>query len=199
MSDNQLTLSMLGGLEADASGLPVSGVAREKLLSKFKEVATGEGLGAYDVGGRLLGFVGESLRKPLSGIMAEVWKQRKEMREIAEKGGDKRDVEGRIDLFDHSITWALHPSVELRANGVKLCTMPFDCDVDLALQGLQLLMKNGWITQIKAGKLTSTIKLEFKKVQLMPPCKKTIDLPHDFDLPNGGIRIVGESRSPAGT
>jgi hypothetical protein len=199
MPENQLTLSMLGGLESDISGLPVSGAAREKLLKSFTEAAAGEGLGAYDLGGRLLGFVGEALRKPLSGIMAEVWKQRREMREIAEKGGDKRDVEGKIDLYDHSITWAFHPSVELRANGVKLCTMPFDCDVDLALQGLQLLMKNGWITQIKAGKLTSTIKLEFKKVPLMPPCKKTIDLPHDLDLPNGGIRIVGDSRSPAGT
>lgn len=199
MPDNQLTLSMLGGLEADSSGLPVSGAAREKLLTKFKEAAAGEGLGPHDLGGRLLGFVGEALRKPLAGIMAEVWKERKEMREIAEKKGDKRDVEGKVDLFDHSITWVLHPSVELRANGATLCTMPFDCDVDLALQGLQLLMKNGWITQIKAGKLTSTIKLEYKKVELMPPCKKTVDLPRAFDLPNGGIRIVGESTSPPGT
>ena len=195
MPDNQLTLSMLGGLEADASGLPVSGAAREKLLKTFKEAAAGEGLGSYDLGARLLGFVGESLRKPVAGIMAEVWKQRKEMREIAEKGGDKRDVEGKIDLVDHSITCGLHPSVELRANGVKLCTMPFDCNVDLVLQGLQLLMKNGWITQIRAGKLTSTIKLEYKKVELMPPCKKTIDLPRAFDLPGGGIRIGGDSRS----
>src|SRR5207248_3233806 len=104
-------------------------------------------------GGRLLGFVGEALRKPVAGIMEEMWKQRKEMRAIAEKGGDERDVEGKVDLFDHTITWGVHPSVELRANGVKLCTMPFDCEVDLTLQGLQLLMKNGWITQIKAGKL----------------------------------------------
>jgi hypothetical protein len=199
MPDNQLTLSMLGGLETDMSGLPVSGAAREKLLKTFKEAAAGEGLASHDLGGRLLGFVGEALRQPLAGIMAEVWKQRKEMREIAGKGDDKRDVEGKVDLVDHSITWALHPSVELRADGVELCTMRFNCDVDLTLQGLQLLMKNGWITKINAGKLTSTIKLEFKKVQLMPPCKKTIDLPHDFDLPNGGIRIVGESRSPAGT
>src|SRR5438045_3570346 len=120
MTDKQLTLSMLGGFEADMTGLPVSGAAREKLVEQFKEVAAGEGLGAYDVGGRLLGFVGEALRKPVAGIMEEMWKQRKEMREIAGKGGDERDVEGKVDLFDHTITWGVHPSVELRANGVKL-------------------------------------------------------------------------------
>jgi hypothetical protein len=199
MPDNQLTLSMLGGLEADASGLPISGADREKVLGKLREAAAGEGLGAYDLGGRLLSFVGESLRKPVAGIMGEVWKQRKELREIAEKGKDKRDIEGNVELYDHTISWALHPSVELRANGVKLCTMTFDCKANLKLEGVQLLIRNAWITQIKAGKLGSTISLEYKSVPLMPPCKKTIDLPKTFDLPGGGIRLGGETKAPTVT
>jgi hypothetical protein len=195
MSD--LTLSMLGGLEADSSGLPLSAADREKLLKKFHDAAAGEGLGAYDLGGRLLGFVGESLRKPLAGIVGEVWKQRKELREIAEKGKDKRDVEGDVELIDHTISWTLHPSVELQANGVKLCTMTFDCKANLKLQGVQLLIRNSWITSIKAGKLGSTITLEYKSLPLMAPCKKTIDLRKSFDLPGGGIRLGGEERPPA--
>jgi len=199
MPDNQLTLSMLGGLEADASGLPISGAARDKLLEKLHEAAAGEGLGVYDLGGRLLSFVGEALRRPVAGIMGEVWKQRKELREIAEKGTDKRDVEGNVELFDHTISWVLHPSVELRANRVKLCTMTFDCKANLKLEGVQLLIRNAWITQIKAGKLGSTISLEYKSVPLMPPCKKTIDLPKSFDLPGGGIRLGGEATASAVT
>jgi len=189
MSDNQLTLSMLGGLEADSKGLPISAADRDKLLKTFRETAAGEGLGVYDVGARLLGFVGEALRKPLAGIVGEVWKQRKELREIAEKG-DKRDVEGNVELFDHTISWNLHPSVELRANGVKLCTMVFDCKANLKLQGVQLQIRNCCVTRIDAGKLGSTIALEFKSVPLMPPCKKTIDLRKSWDLPNGGIRLA---------
>ena len=197
MPDRPLTLSMLGGLEADVSGGPISPAARKKLLTAMSEVATVQGLSAFNIGERLLKFVSESVNKPVAGIMEEVWSQRKELREIAEKK-DSRDVEGKVELFDHSITFALHPSVELQANGVKVGpTMTFDFKVDLKLQGIMLVMKNAWITQIEAGKLTSTINLEYKEIPLMPECKKTIDLSRSFDLPGGGIRLGGEPRRPA--
>jgi hypothetical protein len=197
MNDHSVTLAMLGGLEADASGLPISGADRKKLLNELSKAAAGEGLTPYDLGERLLGFLGESLRKPVAGILEEVWSQRKELREIAEKGKDKRDVEGKVVLYDHSVTWALHPSVEIHANGVEVCKMKFDCEAKLKLQGVELVIKNAWIKQIKAGKLASTISLEYKTIPLMPPCKKTIDLPKSFDLPGGGIRLGGEPRPPA--
>jgi hypothetical protein len=187
---------MLGGLEADASGLPVSSADREKLLNSMREAAAGKGLGAHDIGERLLSFVGESVRKPVAGIMGEVWRQRKELRDIAEKGKDKRDIEGNIELYDHSIDCALHPSVELHANGVKVGTMTFDFKANLKLQGVQLVIKNAWITQIKAGKLTSTVSLEYDKIPLMPPCKKTFDMPQSINLPGGGIRLGGEQKAP---
>jgi hypothetical protein len=194
MSD--LNLSVLGGLEADSSGLPLSAADRDKLVKTFQEAAARERLGAYDLGGRLLGFVGESLRKPLAGVVGEIWKQRKELREAAEKK-DKREVEGEVELFDHTISWTLHPSVELQANGVKLCTMIFDCKANLKLQGLKLVIRNSWITRINAGKLGSTITLEYKSIPLIPPCKQTIDLRKSWDLPNGGIRLGGDERPPA--
>lgn len=199
MPDEPLTLSMLGGLEADASGLPISSEDREKLKDKLREAAAVKGLSGFDISERLLKFIGESVRKPVAGVMGEVWRQRKELREIAEKGKDKKDVEGSVELYDHSISFALHPSVELHANGVKLGTMTFDFKGNLKLQGVQLVMKNAWITRIKAGKLTSTVSLEYEKIQLMPPCKKTIDLPQSIKLPGGGIRLGGESTPPAAT
>jgi hypothetical protein len=193
MSD--LNLAVLGGLEADSSGLPLSAADRDKLVKSFQEAAARERLGAYDLGGRLLGFVGGSLRKPLAGVVGEIWKQRKELREAAEKK-DKRDVEGEVELFDHTISWTLHPSVELQANGVTLCTMIFDCKANLKLQGLKLVIRNSWITRINAGKLGSTITLEYKSIPLIPPCKQTIDLKKSWDLPNGGIRLGGDERPP---
>ena len=199
MPDEPLTLSMLGGLEADASGFPVSSADREKLLNSMREAAAVKGLSAFDIGERLLSFVGEAVRKPVAGLMGEVWRQRKELRDVAEKGKDKKDVEGTVELYDHSINCALHPSVELHANGVKVGTMTFDFKANLKLQGVQLVIKNAWVTRIKAGKLTSTVSLEYDKIPLMPPCKKTIDLPQSINLPGGGIRLGGETTPPVTT
>src|SRR6476619_3124763 len=148
MPDEPLTLSMLGGLEADASGVPVSAADREKLLRSMREAVSVSGLGAFDIGERLLNFLGESLRKPVAGIMGEVWSQRKELREIAEKGKDKRDIEATVQLYDHTINCALHPSVEIHCDGEKLTTITFDCKANLKLQGIQLVIKNAWITKV---------------------------------------------------
>ena len=197
MPDEPLTLSMLGGLEADASGLPTTPEEREKLLASMRAAVATKGFSAFDISERLLGFVGKAARKPVAGIMGEVWRQRQELRDIAEKKKDKKDVEGSVELYDHSISYSLRPSVELHADGVKIGTMTFDFKANLRLQGVQLVMKNAWITRIKGGKLTSTVTLEYEKIPLMPPCKKTIDMKQSIVLPGGGIRLGGEETPPA--
>jgi hypothetical protein len=196
MPDNPLTLSMLGGLEADASGLPISAVEREQLLTSMRAAVATKGFSAFDISERLLNFVGQAVRRPVAGVMGEVWRQRQELRDIAEKKKDKKDVEGAIELYDHSISCALHPSVELHVDGAKVGTITFDFKANLRLQGVQLVMKNAWITRIKAGKLTSTVTLEYEKIPLMPPCKKTIDMKQSILLPGGGIRLGGEETPP---
>ncbi|MBA3341740.1 MAG: hypothetical protein H0T48_07880 [Gemmatimonadaceae bacterium] len=198
MPDAPLTISALGGLETETSGFPASQADRDKLLRSLRETADFAGLAKYNLGERLLDFLAESLRKPVADVMGEVWRQRKELRDVAKKGEDKRDVEGNVELFDHAITWELHPSVELQANGVQVGpTLTFDVKAELKLDGVELIIKNAWITRINAGRLTSTISLECKTIPLMAPCKKTIDLPQHLDLPGGGIRLGGEPRVPA--
>jgi len=38
--------------------------------------------------------------------------------------------------------------------------------------------------------------LEYEKIPLMPPCKKTIDMKKSIGLPGGGIRLGGEATPP---
>ena len=193
-----LTLSVLCGIEGNASGFPVTAEEREKLVQSMKERAAFEGLSKFDLGERLLDFVGESLRKPVAGILGEVWSQRKELREIAAKGKDKRDVEAKVELYPHTITYTLRPSVQLQVAGLNVGPqMTFDTTAKLKLEGLQLVIKNAWIIQIRAGLLTSTLSLEYKGIPLMAPCKKKIDLPVHLKLPGGGIRLGGEMTPPA--
>lgn len=192
----ELTLTALCGIDTESSGFPATAEEREKLLHSLKERAAFDGLSAFNIGERLFDFVAESLRKPVVGIVGQAWTQRKELREIAEKGKDQRDVEARVELFDHTISYALHPSVELQVSGATIGTMTFDVMAKMKLEGIQLVIKNAWITQIKAGKLTSTMTMEYKTVPLMAPCKKTVDLPIHLYLPGGGIRLGGSTTPP---
>jgi hypothetical protein len=192
-----LTLTALCGLDTESSGFPATAEDRAKVLQSIKERVAFDGLSQYQIGERLLDFVAESLRKPVAGIVGEVWSQRKELREIAEKGKDKRDVEAKVELFDHTISYAIHPTVELQVSGAKIGSMTFDVTAKMKLEGVQLLIKNAWIIQIKAGKLTSTMTMEYKTIPLMAPCKKTIDLPGHLNLPGGGIRLGGDTVPPA--
>jgi hypothetical protein len=192
-----LTLSALCGIEGEVSGVPVTKAERDKLVQAMKNLAAGPALSGFNIGERLLDFVGASLRKPVAEILEEVWSQRKELREVAAKGKDKRDVEAKVKLYPHTITYTVRPSVQVQVGGQNIGPkMTFDATAELKLDGLQLVIKNAWIIQVRAGTLTSTLNLKYEGMPLMAPCEKEIDIPIHLKLPKGGIRLGGDMTPP---
>jgi len=196
MPSQPLTLSVLAGLDVDASGSGLTAKDREEATAKLSEEVkkiTAKG-SAPELSKHLLDFVTESLRKPVAGVLGEVWRQRKEMREAGAKDGDDKSVTGDVELIDHSMKWVLHPSVQLTVDGVAMKPkLVFDVDVDLALAGVKIVIKNACITQVRAGTLTSTVKLACRDIELTKQ-SKSIDLPGELDLPHGGIDLSGIPR-----
>jgi hypothetical protein len=143
-----------------------------------------------DVGEKMLGAVTEALREPLADVLGEVWKQRKEMREIAAKGAEPHDVEGDVELIKHTVTWGLHPTIRLELNGQDVGKVDLDVDISLKIEGVQLVIKNARITKIKTGALTSTVALKWKGLPLGAPRTRTISLPGELALPHKGDRPV---------
>ena len=117
-----LTLAMLGGLSPSTSGVPITAEERKNAVAEIRKSLNTEGLGAYDIGERLLGFIGESLITPVASIVEEAWSQRKELRDLAQKG-EKHDVEGKVTLVEHAISCMVHPTVELRVFGKRIGAM----------------------------------------------------------------------------
>src|SRR6266567_9280241 len=178
MTDPPLTLSLLAGLEADGSKYALSAEERANLVVALRLRAQEiRKLAPYDLGERLFGAVATSLRKPLANVLTEVWKQRKEMRDVAAKGDDSRDVEADVELFDHEITWAVHPTVKIQLNGADVGTLRFDVEIGLELEGLRLVIKNACITKVTSGKLSSTVDFKYKGFPLMAPRRNSVDLP----------------------
>ena len=191
MTNEPITISLLAGLESTTSGAGLNPKEREELVASLRKTAHElSQLQRYDLGERLAGFLTESLRKPVADVLAEVWKQRKEMQDAAAKGKDGRDVEADVELVDHTVKWDLHPSVKLELNGASVGTLRFDVAVSFKLEGVQILIKNACVTSIKAGTLTSTVDMKYKGLPLMTPRKKKIDLPGELALPYGGLNLA---------
>src|ERR1051325_2596687 len=91
MTNEPITISLLAGLESTTSGAGLNPKEREELVASLRKTAHElSQLQRYDLGERLAGFLTESLRKPGADVLAEVWKQRKEMQDAAAKGKDGR-------------------------------------------------------------------------------------------------------------
>src|SRR5258706_15912528 len=117
MIDTSPTLSWLAGVSVDASKSGVSHADREKLVAALRARAHEfPQLGPYDLGERLLGLLTESLRKPVASVLEEVWKQRKELREVA-AGTRGHATAADVEMIDHSMTWTLKPAVTMTVNG----------------------------------------------------------------------------------
>jgi hypothetical protein len=112
MPDVPLTVFSLAGLEASGPVPPLSAAERQQLAENLrKKAAEVAALSRFDLGQRLLGVLGDSMKKPLADLLKEFWKQRAEMRNVTARKGNERDVVGDVELVDHSMTWKLQPSI----------------------------------------------------------------------------------------
>jgi hypothetical protein len=193
MAESQLTIAVLAGLEVDPVHPGLSAAERQKLVAtlrdKAREVPV---LKPFDLGERLLGVITDALRKPLAGVLEEVWKQRKEMRDAAAKTSSDHGSTAEVELYEHTITWAVHPTVTITVNKMSK-TLKFDIGVKLALAAAKIAIERAHITRFLSGTLTSTVDLKYGDFALMAPYKRTIDLPGEFVLPGGGINLSGIS------
>jgi hypothetical protein len=193
MAESQLTIAVLAGLEVDPVHPGLSAAERKKLVATLRDKAREVPLlKPFDLGERLLGVITDALRKPLAGVLEEVWKQRKEMRDAAAKTSADHGSTAEVDLYEHTITWAVHPTVTITVNKMSK-TLKFDVGVKLALAAAKIAIERAHITRFLSGTLTSTVDLKYGDFALMAPYKRTIDLPGEFVLPGGGINLSGIS------
>jgi len=196
MPENPLTLSVMCGLDADASGLPLKEQDRTKALQAIRSGLAKFHLGFGALDTEIFKAIAEYLRKPVADILGEAWRQRKELREIAEKGEDGRKVAGTVDLYDHSIKFAVHPSIKLLENGVAAGKVSFHVETNFKLEAIKLVIENACITRVKTGKLTASTTFKCEEFPLVSPCNKSLDLPVSLDLPRGGIPLGRAVRAP---
>jgi hypothetical protein len=191
MPESQLTIAMLAGLEPDPILPRLSETERKKLVAALRDKAREIPLlKPFDVGERVFGLLAKALQKPVAEVLGDVWKQRQEMRDAAAKSIAARTSTAEVELYEHTISWAVHPTVKITVNEMS-ATLRFDVKWKGGLEGAKIVIERAHITRFLTGKLTSTVTLEFKSFPLMAPVKHTIDLPGQLKLPGGGINLSG--------
>ena len=189
MPESELTIAVLAGLEVDPVRTGISDAERKQLIATLSEKAREVTLlKPLDLGEHLLGAVTDSLKKPVAGVLEEVWKQRKEMRDAAGKTLSSPPRSSEVELFDHTVDWGVHPSVTVTFNGAST-TLTLDVIAKLTLAGAKLVIERAHITRFLSGTLTSSVSIKFRDAEITTPYKGKIDLPGEFVLPNGGIDL----------
>ncbi|HSQ32551.1 MAG TPA: hypothetical protein VLN49_22000 [Gemmatimonadaceae bacterium] len=195
MANGDVTIAVLAGLEVERPDFGLSAEDRRKLVETLREKARElPQLAPHDIGEELLGAIFKALKKPLAEVLEEVWKQRKEMRDAAGKTMDEKASSAEVELFSHTVEWALHPTVKVTINGMEVKpTLKFDAVVSLELEAVKIIIERAHITKFMSGTLTSTITLKYKSFPLMNPVERKVDLPGQLVLPRGGINLSGVS------
>jgi hypothetical protein len=198
MPERELTIAAVTGLDVDPIHTGLTSAERQKLAASLNEkVRELPLLAPLDLGERLLGVVADALKKPVAGVLEEVWKQRKEMRDAAGKTLGEPAPSSEVELVDHTVDWGVHPTVKVTVNGAT-ATLKLDIIVKLTLDGAKLVIERAHITRFLSGKLTSAMSIKFRDAEIASPYRGTIDLPGEFTLPHGGIDLSGtDDRAPS--
>lgn len=194
MSDGDITISVLAGLDVDAKRSGLTKDDRARLAAKLREAAhTVAAFQSFDVGPRMVELLTEALRKPVAHALGEIWKQRKELRDAAAQGRDATIVKADVGLIEHSATWTLKPSITVKLTSAPppfpTFTLALDVDVTFSLHGVRMVIERAHITRFMAGKLKSRVDIRYKGVPLAAPFERQLDLPGDVVLPRGGINL----------
>jgi len=194
MSDNDITIAALAGLDVDAKKSGLTDEDRAKLVERLTEEAHRfAALKPYNVGPRMLELLTDALRKPVAEALGEIWKQRNELRQAAAAGKDVPEMKTDVDLVEHSATWTLKPSITLKVTNapppIPTVTLALDVEVKFALHGVKMVIERAHITKFESGKLKSTVEIKYNEFPLAAPFERELDLRGELVLPGGGIDL----------
>ncbi len=97
----------------------------------------------------------------LDDILGRAWAGWEELRQYADPKKTPPDEINRVTVSDHTIESRHEPSVDIVVDGVPFHTFDFKVTVQLDVQGIDLQVQGGEITEIRLGslKLGGSVKL----------------------------------------
>jgi hypothetical protein len=117
------------------------------------------------------------------------WGRVKEVRSAALETLEEGAGDRLVPLASHPISQELHPVVTL-ACGTAGLELEFTIELKADVECVDLVLRNGCLVAVQAGRLTPSAFLSFKDVRICERNWDPIDFPLAHEIPNGGWRIV---------
>ena len=155
MSDSDVLLSAAFGLEGAAPDAGAESLtdAAQRVRDAIQRVPT---LRPLFAGPGIVMELTRALRAPLSAILVTAWNAREEIRKFGDAARFSVNEVHEVWLREHTVRETFKPTVDVRFGGVPLPKLVFHATLSAQVHGAVLLIRDGRITHVKLGEVTTT-------------------------------------------
>lgn len=131
------------------------------------------------------GAIKESLRTPLSEVLARGWSTYRDLRKYRDEKKYPPGTTHHAFLGKRAIRSVHKPQIEILVNGTRHVTL--DCEVELALvfDVVELVIRDGRIYGIGPGQCKAEGTLSCQRIKLLPLRSRNVQLLKPCPLPEG--------------
>jgi hypothetical protein len=188
MNDPKLTLDTI--LEFRASELSASGWARiesGKHAAELGLVLDGAKVpgGWGGLRGRILTEAGGLLDVGLLDVFRWAWNKNRELERYRDRAKYPPHETFSVPLAEHTIKSSHKPHLEIRVDGAKKGQIDFAVEVEIALKGMTLEIRDGRIRKIRTGDCKAKGTFSCEGLTLVERESKPLQLPGTIDLGDG--------------
>lgn len=127
---------------------------------------------------RLVGFLQED---PVE-IFADAWAKGSALRKCAEESRAHPDDATSVFLTSHDFTYQVKPTIDVLLDGVKIGAFPFTASLTFEVSGVELQIKDGAITGVRAGTANCTAEIACAKSTIWHTDLTRVNLPGRLQL-----------------
>ena len=134
---------------------------------------------------KILAEAGGLLDIRLLDVMRWAWKKGRELEAYRDTERYPPDKTFSVPLVEHSITSTHKPHVEIRMNAKTVGSVHFAVNIEIAIKGMTLEIRDGRIKKIHAGECKAKGSFFCEGFLLAERESKPLDLPGTIDLGEG--------------
>ena len=187
MSSARITLKdFLGWSEVDLAPDRLSGLSASDAYAQVQAQLSAQAGPVWQiVRTQVPGCITKLLDIDGVGILVEAWNKARELRRYRDPAKYPPEDVVVVPLTKHKVESKHHPYLELSVDGKALGRLPFEIDLALTLEGVELTIQGGRIKKIKTGRTLGVGTLKCGGAVLHSIDRRLASLPGVIDLGEG--------------